>query len=123
MKNKFRIEIDPQTLVPQTSVRGYYLVSVAIVSLMGVVIALSYQKLPQVVPILFTEPWGEARLLPKLYLVMLPIIGVITGVINVIVSRGIGSEQKLLIRTLAVGVVAVNVMLLTSLAGIIQSLI
>lgn len=120
---KFRIQIDPQALVPRMVVRKYYFLGAGIVLLMGTVLGLAYQRLPRVVPLYFTEPWGEARLAPKVQLAMLPLLALLVLVVNVLVTRAVHSEHKALVHTLAVGALAVTLMFAVALFGIVQSLL
>lgn len=120
---KFRIAIDPATLVPKAAVRRYYWWSMAIVWVMAVGVGVVWKSLPRVVPLLFTEPWGEARLVPRLYLAGLPLLGLLVTMVNVILSKTVPEENKALGYSLAVGALLINVMLMVSLYGIGQSLL
>jgi len=120
---KFRIEIDPQSLVPSDQVRRYYVISLGLALLMAVGIVLVYKSLPQVVPMFFTEPWGEARLSHKALLYLLPSTAVVVTVVNVLIGRLIEKEHRALVHSLGVGTMLVAIMLLLGLYGIIQSLL
>lgn len=120
---KFRIEIDPGLLVPSAGVRKYYWWSVGGVVAGGVGLAVGWRYLPMMVPLLFTEPWGEARLVPKAYLVGLPVIGLVTTLVNVLLGKSIPRENLALHYALSMGALTVSLMLLTALYGIGQSLL
>ncbi len=123
-KRKFRINVDPQSLVPVDSVRKYYLVSVILTILLVGIIAGVWRYLPYVVPLLFTEPWGIERLVPKLYLYFLPIISLIVIMTNILIGKMMNLEDhKILIQSLGVGTLAVTTTLAVSLLGIIQSIL
>lgn len=122
-QQKFRISLDPQSLVPALSVRKYYLLSMGLTILMGALIALLYNKLPRVVPLLMTEPWGEARLAPKIYLTLLPLLSLGVAGVNLLVSRAVESQLKALVTSLAVGTMVVSIMLFVAFYGIVQSLL
>lgn len=123
-KGKFRINVDPQSLVPLDSVRRYYLISLIVTIIIAGGIFLTYRYLPRIVPMLFTEPWGVARLVPKLYLFLLPIISLMVIVINIIIGKMMNiDETRVLVHSLGIGSLAVSMALLVSLVGIIQSIL
>lgn len=122
-ENKFRIRIDPQALVPNESVRKYYWWSVLVTMMLAAGIVVLWRYLPQTVPLFFTEPWGEARLAPKIYLFLLPIISLTVTTVNVLVGKAVTSEHKVLVYALATGSLGVSVILLVALYGIAQSLL
>lgn len=93
--------------------------TLVMVGVMGV----GWRYLPGTVPLLFTEPWGEARLVPKAYLFLLPTISLVTAVVNILVGKTIPKENRALSYALGVGTLTVNIILLISLYGIIQSLL
>jgi len=122
-ENKFRIELEAKKLVPSSQVRNWYLISlVGVVGLVVGVVGL-WQYLPQVVPFWFSEPWGEARLAPKIYLVILPVLALLVICINVMLGRIIQKENKVLWYALAIGAMVVTWSLLLGLYGIGQSLL
>lgn len=121
-ENKFRINIDPQSLVPTSQTRVYYVSSVVLVLLMIGVITVSLRFLPRTVPLFFTEPWGEARLVPKLWLYLLPLLSLATLLVNLVIARAV-KDEDLLSKTLAISSLVVVCMLLISIVGILQSLL
>lgn len=121
--NKFIIKIDPSVLVPKNALKKYYLIALAMVVLMIIVIVGFWQFLPMSVPLFFTEPWGEARLAPKIFLFLLPISGFLVIVVNLILAKIAKDEAKLLTEVLVIGAMMIEVMLAISLIGIIQSVI
>jgi hypothetical protein len=122
-ENKFRIAIDPQILVPGAAVRKYYFLSLLLTAGMGAAIGILYNKLPLVVPLYLTEPWGEARLAPKIYLSLLPILSFSVMTVNLLVSRTVAPTHKAIVTALALGSLMVSMMMVLSLYGIAQALI
>jgi len=120
--NKFRINIDPQALVPSSSNRIYYLVSIIVIAIMFVAIGLVYRYLPRVVPLYFTEPWGEARLAPRISLFALPGMASVVTIINLVLGR-VYKDEQVLPTTLSVANMMVAIMFLIGVFGIAQSVI
>lgn len=121
--NKFIIKINPAELVPKSGARLYYYAALWIVVIQAAVIAVLWKKIPTVVPLFFTEPWGEARLAPKLYLGILPTLSLLSTIVNLILGRATKGESQLLSYTLAVSSTVVAIMFAISLFGILQSLL
>lgn len=121
--NKFIIKINPADLVPKSGARIYYYAALWITLLQAGAIILLWSKLPRVVPLFFTEPWGEARLAPKLFLTLLPVLSLVSIAVNLIMGKGAKGESQLLSYSLAVSAAAISVMFTISLFGILQSLL
>lgn len=121
--NKFIIKIDPSELVPKSSARVYYYIAFWITLIQAATIALLWKYLPVVVPLFFTEPWGEARLAPKLYLGIIPLLSIGTLVTNLILGKSAKEESPVLVFTLAISTLFVVVMLSLALGGILQSIL
>lgn len=123
-KRRFRINVDPQSLVPNDSVRSYYLISLVMTLGIAGLILLFYRSLPLSIPLLFTEPWGMARLTPKPYLYLLPLVSLLVLVTNVVIGKMMKIEDnRVLLHSLGIGALAVSTTLLVSLLGIIQSIL
>lgn len=120
---KFIIKINAGELVPKSSARVFYLLAIFIIFFQTLTIVWLWNKLPRVVPIFFTQPWGEARLAPKLYLALFPGLSLVIGIINLVLSRGAKDESPLLPYTLAVATMVVTAMLAIGLGGILQSIL
>jgi O-antigen/teichoic acid export membrane protein len=120
---KFIIRIDPSDLVPKSSAKLYYYGAFWVAVIQAGVIAGMWKYIPKVVPLFFTEPWGEARLAPKMFLILLPMLTLAAIVTNLIVGRRAREESPLLSYALAVASLLVAVMFAISLWGILQSLL
>lgn len=119
----FNIKETAEILVPERLGRVSYVLSLVGIGLMTGIILLSLAKLPTVVPLYFTLPWGEARLATKSMLFLLPITGIVVGIINLSLGRMSSKISPLLPKVLAIGTIIITLMLILSLVGIIQSLI
>lgn len=119
----FNIRETAETLVPDKVGRISYLIALSLAALMSLVITLLKHKLPLTVPLYFTFPWGEARLVPQIMLYLLPGTNLLLVIINLVLGRIAGKLSPLLPKVLSVGVAVIATMLTISLLGIIQSLI
>lgn len=122
-KQTFSIRETAETLVPDQFGRTNYLISLGVIVLMVAIIGGLYAQIPSIVPLYFSLPWGEARLVEKIFLLMLPLIAVIIIIINIILAKLIHQLSPLLPRVLAVSTMIVSVMLGVALVGILQSLV
>ena len=123
IKQTFSISETAQTLVPDKLGRMSYVWTLVIILLLGAVITALFGKMPPVVPLYYSLPWGEARLVPKVFLYAIPLIVLVFAVINIVISRIAAKISSLLPRVLAVACMVVAGMMLVAVAGIIQSLI
>jgi len=82
-----------------------------------------WRSLPRVVPLFFTKPWGEARLAEKPLLLLLPSLGFLIVVVNLILGRMSRNMTKLLAYTAAGATLLINLMLAIAIFGIIQSVL
>jgi len=120
---KFIIPIDPAELVPNNQYRKYYSLSILIILGMVGATALLWRSLPRVVPLFFTKPWGEARLAETPLLLLLPSLGFLIVVVNLILGRMSRNMTKLLAYTAAGATLLINLMLAIAIFGIIQSVL
>jgi hypothetical protein len=125
MKNKltFNIREVGETLVPDRTERSSYLLALLIACVMFLLITLLWGKLPPLVPIYLSLPWGEGRLASRVMFYLLPIITLAVMVVNVGLGRLLGKLSMLLPRVLSAGAVMIAVMMMIALLGIIQSLL
>jgi len=119
----FNIKETAETLVPDKLGRVSYELSLGGIGVMAGMIIIGMSKLPAVVPLYFTLPWGEARLASKNMLYLLPTIGLIAGMINLSLGRITATISPLLPKVLAIGTAVITLMLMLALGGIFQSLI
>ncbi len=122
-KQKFSIRETAEILVPDSLGRSSYLLAILIIVVMLMLISGLLVKLPTVVPLYFTLPWGESRLTSKLMLYLLPLSSFLFLILNLGLGRLSVKLSPLLPRILAVATTVVASMMMISLLGIIQSLI
>lgn len=120
--NTFSITKTAEELVPDTVSRTGYVVAVFLTIILALLVLLVWGKLPQTVPVFFSEPWGEARLGAKQWLLLLPGLSLIVITANVILGKLGGGSSPILPRMLGVTSAVVALTLLLSLLGIVQSL-
>lgn len=119
----FSIRATAEILVPDKLGRTSYVVSLVIILLTYSVIGGLLSKLPPTVPLYYSLPWGEARLVPKLFLFALPTMAMIILIFNLALGRFSQKISPLLPKVLSVTTAVVASMLAVSLLGIVQSLI
>lgn len=112
-----------EILVPDRVGRTSYIVGSSLVVIMLAMITWLMGKLPSMVPLYFTLPWGEGRLAPKLMLYILPGLAFGFMVINLVIGRFFAKLSPLIPRALGVATAAIAGMIMVGLLGIVQSLI
>lgn len=122
-KQTFSIRETAEILVPDSLGRSSYLLAILLIVIMLMMISALLIKLPPVVPLYFTLPWGEARLTSKLMLYILPLASLLFLIINLGLGRISMKLSPLLPRVLAVSTAVSAGMMMISLLGIVQSLI
>ena len=122
-KQTFSIRETAETLVPDRFGRTNYLIALGLIATMIAVVGGFYTRIPTIVPLYFSLPWGEARLVEKLLLFVLPGISLLILITNIVLARLIRQLSPLLPRVLAVATMVVTVMMSAALAGILQSLV
>lgn len=122
-KQTFSIRETAETLVPDSMARTGYWIGLAIILTMLLLISGLLTRIPSVIPLYYTLPWGEARLASKLMLYILPGLSLVFFILNLLVSRALRHLSALLPRVLAVATAIVTAMMMLALLGIIQSLI
>lgn len=83
-------------------------------------IIISFSKLPPVVPLWFTKPWGIERLAHPLWLFLQPIVGMLIFIIDVFLSLSLSTEFLVFSQLLMVSAVAVNMASFVSVFSIIS---
>lgn len=120
--NTFSITKTAEELVPDFVSRTSYLIAFAITIVNLIIISILWKKIPNVVPLFFTEPWGEARLAGREWLYLIPAISFLVILVNVVIGKIGSSSSPLLPRMLGVTSAVVAATLLLSCLGIVQSL-
>jgi uncharacterized membrane protein len=88
-----------------------------------ILIITQFAKLPPVVPLWYSQPWGPERLAHPLWLFVLPIVGMLWYVIDVVLSVSIASEYLVFSQLLVFASVIVNVGSLVTLVKIITAVL
>lgn len=120
---KFIIKIDPSSLIPKNALKKYYLITVGMIGIMILGIVGIWRYLPMSVPLFFTAPWGEARLAPKIFLFLIPLMGLVVVMVNLILAKIAKDVSSILTQILIIGAMVTEIMLTIALAGIVQSVI
>ena len=120
--HRFDLGKTAEELVPDLSNRFAYILALVFAILGAGATAWLWRRLPPIVPLYFTEPWGEAELAPKIFLLLLPAATVIIVIINILLGNVLGKTTRVIPRILSVAAAVVALMFLVGVVGIIQSL-
>lgn len=94
---------------------------IAIVTLLNLLsYLLAFQRLPDLVPLWYSRPWGTEQLAHPLWLLLLPIVSAVFHGLNTIVAVTIISEYPIFVRTLFIVSAAVSIL---SLIAVVQILL
>jgi hypothetical protein len=119
----FDISRTANELVPEKSNRAGYILALLTSFFIALMILILAKRLPKVVPLWYTEPWGEGRLVPQLYLYILPGSIFVVTFLNMLVAKMLAVGQPLLRRMLATGAALFAGLILLAFVGVIQSLL
>jgi hypothetical protein len=118
----FSITKTAEAIVPDSVSRSGYVVALGLTFVLILAMALLWSKLPTLVPLFFTEPWGEARLAEREFIILLPTLSLLVVIFNVVIGKITSSTSPLLPRMLSLVSAVVALSLLISYFGIVQSL-
>lgn len=121
IKHTFNTLKVAEELVPDKINRNTYFGAVVIALVLCGVPALIYNRLPERLPLLWTLPWGEARLLPRVGIFGGGILTLIIVVVNVILGKSWVGGGSLVPRILSTSVLVVALALLIAMWGVLQS--
>ncbi len=119
----FSIRETAEVLVPDRLARSSYLVAMLVILLMFGAMGFLSSRLPRVVPLYYSLPWGEARLAPKNVLFYIPAISLLILCLNLALGRIAAKVSPLLPKVLAVTSLVIAGMMTIAIIGIVQSLI
>ena len=122
VQHKFDLGKTAEELVPDLTNRYAYFFSMILSFAVAGVLWGLYRRIPMIVPLYFTEPWGEAELAPKMLIFLMPGIPMAVTAGNIILARFFGKTSPTLSRVLSVAAGAVTIMFAAGVYGIIQSL-
>jgi len=88
-----------------------------------IMIITQFSKLPPVVPLWYSLPWGIDRLAHPLWLFLLPIAGILWYVVDVVLSVSIASEYLVFSQLLIFTSVLVNIGSLVTLTKILSAVL
>lgn len=121
IKHTFNTLRVAEELVPDRLNRNTYLGS-SFLSILLLVLPLTvYSKLPEQLPLLWTLPWGEARLAPKVGIFGGGVIAILVVVVNVILSKSWSGGGSLVPRILSSATLVVAIALMIAMWGVLQS--
>lgn len=101
--------------------KNYYVGSLVISILMLILILLLWQKLPNTLPLLLIETWGESRLVYKSWIMAIPLLIWIEVGINLTLSNYWKNKSLVVSKMLAVTSLFLALVLSVSLWGMLQS--
>ncbi len=119
---RFDLGKTAEELIPDFTNRFAYLLAIFVTSLAAGLLWWLLPRLPHIVPLYFTEPWGEAELAPKPLLFLLPGLSLTVTAVNIAVSRLFAGVSPIVPRILSIAAAILSFMFLFALAGIVQSL-
>jgi hypothetical protein len=120
-RHTFNITQAASELVPNKLNRNMYATAVLVAfGLLGMALAF-YSKLPDKIPVLLTEPWGEGRLGSKVY--SYGAGGLVLGVtlLNISLGKLWGGGGSLIPRILSVTTVVFAIAMSVAMWGMLQS--
>lgn len=83
------------------------------------VLALAWSRLPPLVPLWYSKPWGTDQLAPPIFLSVLPLISMLTHLINTSIAMYITTDYLIFTQSLCLSSVIVSVLSLISIVKII----
>ena len=92
---------------------------VLIMAVNFIILAVFFRKLPPVVPLFFSLPWGEEQLVSSSFLLILPFSQVVIFIINYLLAKTLLREQILYVQMIAWGLVFISILGLISLGNIL----
>lgn len=119
---RFRIETLPTELVPNTLHRRLYGSAIGLTLLTAGAVLYLYQYLPSQIPLYMTEPWGEARLVAKAMIWLLPAMALAINILDVAISQLI-KKMPVLSQILAASALVSTMMFVIAVVGIMQAVI
>lgn len=120
-KHSFNITSVTEELGKDTVSRNSYLGAILTGMIMLIAIILVMSRLPNRVPLLLTNPWGEERLVGRQWLLTGPLLVWGVVVFNLALAKSWNGEGTLVPRILAISSLVIALMLTTALWGMLQS--
>lgn len=105
------------------SMDKYFLVSIVITIMVVIFITspflIFYNFLPDKLPLFYSLPWGESELVVKQQFFLLPIILILTCLINSFIASQLHAAQFVLKRILVLSLILIDVIILITAVKII----
>lgn len=120
-RHTFTISSAAEELVPNRDNRNAYLLALIISLVLAGASMAVYARLPDRVPLLLTEPWGEGRLVPKPFIYGGSILIVMVVAVNIALSRLWSGEGVLIQRILSVAALIFAGSMTLAYWGLLQS--
>lgn len=93
--------------------------SLILISLMFLILALSYNQLPPRIPLFYSLNWGESQLVSNGQIIILPLAAILIMLINLVISWHLHSSQIILKRLLTLSSFLITVMTFITMLKII----
>lgn len=85
-----------------------------------IILGINFKSLPHKLPLFYSLPWGENRLINSTQFILLPVLIVLVLLINLVTSWHLHSSQLLIKRILAVSSMVISLLILTTALKIIS---
>jgi hypothetical protein len=121
LKHTFNINRAATQLVPNPVNRNAYLFAVLLAFVMFGVASVFFQRLPERVPLLLTAPWGEVRLVSRVFVFGAGVVTLGIVALNILLGRLWGGGGSLIPRILSLAASVFAVAMGVGLWGVIQS--
>lgn len=121
LKHTFSINRAAVELVPNPVNRNAYIIAVLLaLAMLGVALVL-LNRLPERVPLLLTAPWGEGRLVSRIFVFGAGTLTLVIVALNIMLGRLWGGGGSLIPRILSLTAAVFAVAMCVALWGVIQS--
>ena len=86
----------------------------------GLFLLVFWNRLPPEVPWLYSLPWGESQLIPKIWFALTLPIMMMVGIVNVVISRRIYQHDKVVASVIEGAVLLLTVMYLAAFFRVVS---
>lgn len=84
------------------------------------IIAISWPRLPQLIPLWYSQPWGQERLAAPVFILLLPVATFLTHLLNILIGAFWANSHRILIQLLFVTSIFISIISLLSVVKIIS---
>lgn len=121
VKHTFNISQAAEELVPNKINRNMYLISLGVAVLLLTVAGVFFGRLPDRIPVLLTEPWGEGRLAGRILVFGAGSLVLLVVLLNVTLGKLWRGGGSLVPRILSITAVLFALAMSLALWGMLQS--